>query len=67
MRRYNIKLHDKTTSGAFVTEGEPTTTHHGTPLAFIGAAIYCPTCKSAGIIVAAAIAYVVHRQTGSIG
>lgn len=52
MRRYNIKLHDKTTSGAFVTEGEPTTTHHGTPLAFIGAAIYCPTCKSAGIIVA---------------
>jgi uncharacterized Zn-binding protein involved in type VI secretion len=52
MRRYNIKLHDKTTSGAFVTEDEPTTTHHGTPLAFIGAAIYCPTCKSAGIIVA---------------
>lgn len=52
MRRYSIKLHDKTTSGAFVTEGEPTTTHHGTPLAFIGAAIYCPTCKSAGVIVA---------------
>lgn len=52
MRRYNIKLHDKTTSGAFVTEGEPTTTHHGTPLAFIGAAIYCPTCKSTGTIVA---------------
>ncbi|QIE25474.1 PAAR motif protein [Caballeronia sp. SBC1] len=52
MRRYNIKLHDKTTSGAFVTDGEPTTMHHGTPLAFIGAAIYCPTCKSAGVIVA---------------
>jgi uncharacterized Zn-binding protein involved in type VI secretion len=52
MRRYNIKMHDKTTSGAFVTEGEPTTNHHGTPLAFIGAAIYCPTCKSAGVIVA---------------
>jgi hypothetical protein len=32
MKRYNIKLHDKTTSGAFVTEGESTATHHGTPL-----------------------------------
>ena len=52
MRRFVIKLHDQTTSGARVTEGEPTATHHGTPIAYIGGAIYCPACKSTGIIVA---------------
>lgn len=52
MRRFVIKLHDQTTSGARVTEGEPTATHHGTPIAYIGAALYCPACKSTGIIVA---------------
>lgn len=51
MKRYVIKQHDKSTSGAYVTQGEPSSTHHGTPLAFVGAPIYCPTCKSEGRIV----------------
>jgi uncharacterized Zn-binding protein involved in type VI secretion len=51
MRRYVIKLYDKSTSGAFVTQGEESTMHHGTPIAVVGASIYCPACKSEGRIV----------------
>ncbi|SAL54482.1 PAAR repeat-containing protein [Caballeronia choica] len=50
MRRYYIKVGDKTTSGATVIEGMSGASHHGVPLSFIGAKIYCPTCKSDGVI-----------------
>jgi uncharacterized Zn-binding protein involved in type VI secretion len=52
VKRYVIKLYDKSTSGAFVSQGEESGNHHGTPLAVVGALIYCPTCKSEGHIVA---------------
>lgn len=52
MRRYFIKQGDKSTSGATVLEGDETTTHHGVPLAFLGAALHCPACGSTGRIVA---------------
>jgi hypothetical protein len=53
VRRYHIKLYDRTTSGAIVCEGEPADTHHGTPFTYIGAKIYCRACKSEGVIVGA--------------
>jgi uncharacterized Zn-binding protein involved in type VI secretion len=49
--RYCIKKGDKTTSGAVVCEGDPANTHYGVPLSFLGARIYCPACKSSGVIV----------------
>ena len=52
MKRYVIKLYDKSTSGAFVTQGAESVKHHGTPVALVGGPIYCPTCKSDGYIVA---------------
>jgi uncharacterized Zn-binding protein involved in type VI secretion len=52
VKRYAIKLYDKSTSGAFVSQGEEPGNHHGTPLAVVGGSIYCPTCKSEGRIVA---------------
>ncbi|WP_179258426.1 PAAR domain-containing protein [Caballeronia sordidicola] len=52
MKRYAIKLYDKSTSGAYVTQGEESVKHHGTPVAIVGGPIYCPTCKSDGYIVA---------------
>jgi uncharacterized Zn-binding protein involved in type VI secretion len=48
MKRYFIKVGDKTTAGGVVTQGEPTATHHGTPYAYHGAEIYCHACKSVG-------------------
>lgn len=50
MRRYFIKRGDKTTSAGVVTEGVGTVTHHGTELSFLGAQVYCHTCKSVGHI-----------------
>lgn len=52
MKRYVIKLYDKSTSGAFVTQGTESAKHHGTPIATVGGPIYCPACKSEGYIVA---------------
>lgn len=52
MKRYVIKLYDKSTSGAFVTQGDESAKHHGTPIAIVGGPIYCPTCKSEGYVVA---------------
>jgi uncharacterized Zn-binding protein involved in type VI secretion len=46
VRRYYIKLGDKTTSGARVIEGMDYMTHHGTMLSFLGAKVYCPACES---------------------
>jgi uncharacterized Zn-binding protein involved in type VI secretion len=51
VKRYVIKLYDKSTSGAFVTRGEESGKHHGTPIAVLGTSIYCPVCKSEGRIV----------------
>ena len=48
MRRALIKLGDKTTAGGTVIEGEPASKHHGTPLSYHGASIYCPACKQTG-------------------
>lgn len=48
MRRALIKLGDKTTAGGTVIEGEPASKHHGTPLSYHGAHIYCPACKQTG-------------------
>jgi uncharacterized Zn-binding protein involved in type VI secretion len=49
--RYYIKEGDKTTSGAVVCEGDLTNTLYGVPLSFLGARIYCPACKSSGVLV----------------
>ena len=51
MRRNFLKLGDKSTMGGVVIEGEPSTTHHGTPLTYIGARIACSACGSTGHIV----------------
>lgn len=48
LRRALIKLGDKTTAGGTVIEGEPASRHHGTPLSYHGASIYCPACKQTG-------------------
>ncbi|MEM5369177.1 PAAR domain-containing protein [Paraburkholderia azotifigens] len=51
VRRFNIKLGDKTTNGGVVIEGDRTTTHHGTPLSYLGAKVMCSACGSVGMIV----------------
>lgn len=48
MRRALIKLGDKTTAGGIVTEADHACTHHGAPLSYHGASIYCPACKRTG-------------------
>ncbi|WP_321910154.1 PAAR domain-containing protein [Paraburkholderia sp. J11-2] len=50
MRRALLKLGDKTTAGGVVLEGVDSCLHHGTPLTFIGAKIWCPECNSEGVI-----------------
>lgn len=50
MRRALLKLGDKTTAGGVVLEGIDRCRHHGTPLTFIGAKIWCPVCNSEGVI-----------------
>ncbi|MFC6139040.1 PAAR domain-containing protein [Paraburkholderia silvatlantica] len=50
MRRAILKLGDKTTAGGTVLEGVDRCTHHGTPITFIGAQIWCPACNSTGVI-----------------
>jgi len=52
MRRYHLKLGDKSNAGGVVLEGEPSCTHHGTPFTYIGAKVYCHTCKTTGFIAA---------------
>lgn len=51
MRRSYLKVGDKSSVGGIITEGIPLTTHHGTELAFLGAKVVCPACKSTGVIV----------------
>lgn len=50
MRRAILKLGDKSTNGGVVTEGIDSCTHHGTPITFIGAKVWCNGCKSEGVI-----------------
>lgn len=50
MRRAILKLGDKTTAGGVVLEGIDSCMHHGTPMTFIGAKIWCPACNSEGVI-----------------
>lgn len=50
MRRAILKLGDKTAAGGVVLEGIDSCRHHGTPMTFIGAKIWCPACNSEGVI-----------------
>lgn len=50
MRRAILKLGDKTSAGGVVLEGIEGCKHHGTPITFIGAKIWCPACNSEGVI-----------------
>ncbi len=52
MRRYYLKVGDRSTAGGTVTEGIEGCYHHGTLITFLGAHVYCPACKSTGRIVA---------------
>ena len=50
MRRYMIVQGDKTTRNGVVLEGDMTTLNSGKPLAYRGASVQCPKCKSIGHI-----------------
>lgn len=50
MRRAILKQGDKTTAGGVVLEGIDSCKHHGTPITFIGAKIWCPACNAEGEI-----------------
>ena len=50
MRRYLLRLGDKSSSGGVVIEGVESCTHRGRPLTFIGAKVLCPVCNSTGVI-----------------
>lgn len=52
MRRYLLRVGDKSTTGGVVIEGLDGCTHHGTALTFVGARIACTACQSTGVIVA---------------
>ncbi|WP_423919735.1 PAAR domain-containing protein [Caballeronia sp.] len=52
MYRFYIKEGDNTSSGATIVQGIQHTWFAGPRLAFVGAALYCPVCKSTGEIVA---------------
>lgn len=50
MRRYLLRLGDKSTVGGTVIEGIERCTHRGKPITFIGARVFCPACNSDGVI-----------------
>ncbi|MEX3933208.1 PAAR domain-containing protein [Paraburkholderia phymatum] len=50
MRRYYVRSGDSTTAGGEVIEGEMSCTQHGIPMAYAGAKVWCPACKSTGEI-----------------
>lgn len=52
MRRYLLKVGDRSTTGGVVIEGVSSCTHHGTALTFVGARVACSACQSTGVIVA---------------
>ena len=51
MRRYYLKVGDKSTAGGTTIEGIPSCTHHGTELTFLGARVVCPACGTTGRII----------------
>jgi uncharacterized Zn-binding protein involved in type VI secretion len=51
MKRYYIRVGDKTTAGGVVTQGEEHFRYRGVAVAYQGAEVYCHTCKSVGRIV----------------
>ncbi|WP_152608011.1 PAAR domain-containing protein [Burkholderia sp. A9] len=52
MKRYLLKVGDKSTTGGIVIEGVDSCTHHGTALTFVGAQVVCNACESTGVIAA---------------
>ncbi|WP_431307221.1 PAAR domain-containing protein [Burkholderia cenocepacia] len=52
MKRYLLKVGDKSTTGGIVIEGVDSCTHHGTALTFVGAQVVCNACQSTGVIAA---------------
>lgn len=50
MSRNFARKGDKTTANGDVLEGEPSFKHHGIPVAFHGAKVYCPACNSTGVL-----------------
>ncbi|PLZ03863.1 PAAR domain-containing protein [Burkholderia sp. WAC0059] len=50
MKRYFILLGDRTTAGGVVIQGDESWRNHGKPLAYHGARISCPACKTVGYI-----------------
>jgi len=50
MRRYYLKKGDKSSAGGVVLEGEETCTHYGTAMTYHGAKVWCPACKTTGVI-----------------
>ncbi len=50
MRRAILLLGDKSTNGGVVIEDIDSCTHHGTPMTFIGARVWCSGCQSTGVI-----------------
>ncbi|WP_063898127.1 PAAR domain-containing protein [Burkholderia ubonensis] len=52
MKRYLLKIGDKSSNGGVVVEGIEGCTHHGTALTFVGAKVACRGCNSTGLIVA---------------
>ncbi|WP_407712050.1 PAAR domain-containing protein [Burkholderia cenocepacia] len=52
MKRYLLKVGDKSTTGGIVIEGVDSCTHHGTALTFVGAQVVCNACRSTGVIAA---------------
>jgi uncharacterized Zn-binding protein involved in type VI secretion len=48
MKRYLLRQGDKSPAGGVVLEGAGNCTHHGIPVAFIGAQVWCEGCKSNG-------------------
>ncbi|WP_175686945.1 PAAR domain-containing protein [Burkholderia anthina] len=50
MKRYFIRIGDKTTTGGTVTQGEDFFKHDGKAVAYEGAEVYCNACASVGRI-----------------
>ncbi|QBQ99054.1 PAAR domain-containing protein [Paraburkholderia pallida] len=50
MRRYLLRLGDKSTVGGVVIEGMERSTHLGRPLTYIDAKVLCPVCNTTGVI-----------------
>ncbi|MDY7786968.1 PAAR domain-containing protein [Burkholderia ubonensis] len=51
MKRYYLKKGDLSSNGGVVLEGLDFFIHHGTPVTFLGAKVYCSACDSTGVIV----------------